>query len=358
MMKLLKGIKTKAVLLAFMTVSIISAAPVFANTYTDTVGHKDEKYIAEYSSHNLVDGYPDGTFKPDNTITRAETVALLSKLELYAVGNKNVSFSDVDKASWYYKYVESAVKSGIVKGYEGNIFKPQNNITRFEAFSILSNFVRSESYNSVQLKFSNSNSIPTWVNSAIRNLTASGVIENTSDTINGNEYITRSEMIRMLDKVMQIYNFDISKVSSTALENASNPLATITEIPHDILGYLTVKSVDIVNYPVKDGADLATIKTALGHFSETPLWDGNVSICAHNRDYKYDFRNLKKVKTNDEIIYKTRFGERTYVVTEIKSVNETDWNDILYSSDKNTITLLTCIEEQPTKRLIVRAVQK
>ena len=136
------------------------------------------------------------------------------------------------------------------------------------------------------------------------------------------------------------------------------PEAVSVEIPHDILGYLTIKSIGIDEYPIKDGADLETIKTAIGHFAETPLWDGNVSFCAHNRDYTYDFRNLKNIKEGDEIVYKTRFGTRTYTVSVIKSIAETDWTDIVSSSEVNQVTLMTCIEEEPTKRLLVQAGQK
>ena len=64
------------------------------------------------------------------------------------------------------------------------------------------------------------------------------------------------------------------------------------------------------------------------------------------------------IKEGDEIIYKTRFGTRTYAVSVIKSIEETDWTDIVSSSEVNQVTLMTCIEEEPAKRLLVQAVQK
>lgn len=342
-------------LVALMMVKTSYAAP----HYTDIEGHKDSKYILDYAEKGLVDGYPDGTFRPDNKITRAEAVALLSKFGLYSLSLENKSFSDVQAADWYFKSVDSAVNAGVVKGYDGNIFKPQNQITRYEAIAIVSNFVRSDNYNSIQLPYEDANTMPLWVNSAVRNLYAADIIkEYDGNKISGNETVTRSELIRMLAKVMEKNQWNTAEAAKTALDNATSPLPKATEIPHDYIGYLTIDSIGVNNFPVKDGSDLTTIKTAIGHFAESSTWDGNVSLCAHNRDYKYDFRNLNQVSIGDIVVYKTRFGERTYQVTVKKEIEEMDWSSITAKSDINMVTMMTCIESKPTKRLLVQAVQK
>ena len=357
--------RIKGILLSMAVVTAISPISVHAASYIDIAGHRDEAYITEYSSHGLVSGYPDGTFLPDANITRAEVTALINKLELPAVNQKTSTFSDVPSSEWYYNIIHNAVKSGLVSGYEDNTFQPQKNISRFEAISIISRMVNSTNANDVQLPYSDRDSIPSWVNDAVRNLYAAGIISTyDGNVISGNTPITRSEMVRMLDKMMRTYDFDIDgitvtkKQTSKAQTNISTSAATVSSFPHDILGYLTIESIGIKKYPVKDGADLETIQTAIGHFAETPLWDGNVAFCAHNRDYKYDFRNLKKVEKGDKIVYETRFGTRTYVVNEIEAISETDWDDVLEVNDMNQVTMITCIEDQPTKRLMVQAVQK
>ena len=157
------------------------------------------------------------------------------------------------------------------------------------------------------------------------------------------------------DFLFDIDEIEVTKKTSTTV---NRPAATTVSIPHDILGYLTIDSIGIKKYPVKDGADLETIQTAIGHFAETPLWDGNVGFCAHNRDYKYDFRNLKNIEKGDKVVYETRFGTRSYVVSEIKAIEETDWDDLLEVDDVNKVTMITCIEDQPTKRQMVQATQR
>lgn len=351
--------RIKGLLATLAVMAVVFPMTVHAAAYTDIAGHRDETYITEYSAAGLVSGYPDGTFRPDAAITRAEVTALIDKLELPAVNQKNSSFSDVAADEWYYDIINNAVKSGLVSGYEDNTFQPQKNISRFEAISIISRMVKSTDYNKVQLPYTDSESIPAWVNTAVRSLYAEGIIAEYSDgAISGNTPITRAEMVRMLDKMMRQYQFDTAKVSQVTVKKDTEPAATVSNFPHDVLGYLTIESIGIKDYPVKDGADLETIQTAIGHFAESPLWDGNVAFCAHNRDYKYDFRNLKNIEKGDKVVYETRFGTRTYIVSVIKSIDETDWTDIVTSDEVNKTTMLTCIENEPTKRLLVQAVQQ
>lgn len=69
------------------------------------------------------------------------------------------------------------------------------------------------------------------------------------------------------------------------------------------------------------------------------------------------FEKVKDLKIGDEIIYKTSYGEKTYQVVLSKIIDETDWS-YLQETEKNTITLITCVSNQPTKRLCVQAMEK
>ena len=235
-----------------------------------------------------------------------------------------------------------------------------------ENTSIVSRLIEGEGADRVKLSYQDSASIPAWVSPSVKNLYAAGIIDGyDGNAINGNAVITRSEMVRMLDKVMRTYDFDTDQITvvqtstkETSDKKKTEAVVQNTNIPHDILGYLTINSIGIKDFPVKDGADLETIKTAIGHFAETPLWNGNVGFCAHNRDYKYDFRNLKNIEKGDTVVYETRFGTRTYVVNEIEAIAETDWTDLLEENERNTVTMITCIEDKPTQRLMVQAVEK
>lgn len=358
--------KLKLTPILMVCLAVLTTTTAYAAEYSDIAGHPDASYIQEYSEQGLVNGYPDGTFLPNSPITRAEVAALVNRLDLPAVNQKTGNFSDVPAHEWYYDIIKNTVKTGLVSGYEDNTFQPQKNITRFEAISIVSRLIEGEGADRVKLSYQDSASIPAWVSPSVKNLYAAGIIDGyDGNAINGNAVITRSEMVRMLDKVMRTYDFDTDQITvvqtstkETSDKKKTEAVVQNTNIPHDILGYLTINSIGIKDFPVKDGADLETIKTAIGHFAETPLWNGNVGFCAHNRDYKYDFRNLKNIEKGDTVVYETRFGTRTYVVNEIEAIAETDWTDLLEENERNTVTMITCIEDKPTQRLMVQAVEK
>lgn len=80
-------------------------------------------------------GYKDGTFKPNGTITRAEAAQLL-----YNVSGKSSSgtskFSDVSPGNWYHKAVSYLADSGVISGYPDSTFKPNMTISRAELVTL------------------------------------------------------------------------------------------------------------------------------------------------------------------------------------------------------------------------------
>lgn len=83
----------------------------------------------------VLKGYKDGTFLPNKTITRAEFVTALAKC--FAMETGNVSFSDVAGTSWAYSYIMSACAKGWLDGYEDGTFRPDKGIKRCEAVKIV-----------------------------------------------------------------------------------------------------------------------------------------------------------------------------------------------------------------------------
>ena len=69
------------------------------------------------------------------------------------------------------------------------------------------------------------------------------------------------------------------------------------------------------------------------------------------------FEKVKDLKLGDEIIYKTPYGKKIYQVELSIIIEETDWS-YLQETEENKITLITCVSNQPTKRLCVQAIEK
>ena len=107
-----------------------------------------------------------------------------------------------------------------------------------------------------------------------------------------------------------------------------------------------------------DGTSPDILKLAVGHFQSTNYWKGNVALASHNRgSYAHYFEKLNYLKIGDEIIYQTKLGTRSYVVSDIKQISEYD-TSVLEKSTNNTITLITCIRDKPDSRLCIKAVEK
>jgi len=94
--------------------------------------------IKELCEKGILNGYPDGTFRPRNDITRAEFAKIMVvALGLAEENPATPTFSDVAPGDWYYGVVEAAAKAGLVKGYGNGLFKPNAKISRQEIAAIL-----------------------------------------------------------------------------------------------------------------------------------------------------------------------------------------------------------------------------
>lgn len=125
----------------------------------------------------------------------------------------------------------------------------------------------------------------------------------------------------------------------------------------DTIGTLTIPDILLDNAPIKEGTELSILSDAIGHFTSTSLYAGNVGLASHNGGGSGDFfRNLNRVKVGSEIYYKTNYGTRRYIVKDIKVIDEKDWS-LLESTEDNRITLITCVKGQKSKRLCVQAVE-
>ncbi|WP_108831986.1 S-layer homology domain-containing protein [Aedoeadaptatus coli] len=111
------------------------ANKVYTMPYADVT--KDDWYafaVSYMTENKLITGYPDGTFKPNNPISRAEFAAIASRFDQLKIG-LSLPFNDVGAGHWAYDVIASAADKGWVNGYPDGSFKPENKITRAEVVS-------------------------------------------------------------------------------------------------------------------------------------------------------------------------------------------------------------------------------
>ena len=92
------------------------------------------------ASLGMLEGYPDGTFRPDAPITRAEFAAIALAFA-YDPASASCSYTDVSANAWYYTYVAQATTYGWIGGYPDGSFRPNNSITRAEVAVIVNNML-------------------------------------------------------------------------------------------------------------------------------------------------------------------------------------------------------------------------
>ena len=113
----------------------MAANQTYSNTFSDVAkSHWAANYIGYMQQFGIITGYADGSFRPDASVTRAEFAAIASRFERLTEGTK--SFSDVPGNHWAAKYINFAATRGWVNGYADGTFRPNNSITRAEVAAV------------------------------------------------------------------------------------------------------------------------------------------------------------------------------------------------------------------------------
>lgn len=188
------------------------------------------------------------------------------------------------------------------------------------------------------------------IQSNIEKILNQNQIQNTQETSkeNSNEEIVINETVSN--------NISNDIINNTIEENVPKPIQEPKPVPiaYPSDWYISIPSIDLVAQ-IKEGTTEEILNKSVGHFEETPTVKGNVCLAAHNRGYEKNFfENLKKLLLNDVITYQFGNIKKTYTVSNITIIKETDLSYI-DNSNENKITLITCVENEPEYRLCIQA---
>jgi GH43 family beta-xylosidase len=171
----------------------------------DISGHWAEANIRQALEKEIVTGYPDGTFKPGATVTRAEfAVMLINTLKPQESGTELTFTDTVAIGDWAKKAVAQAVQSSVIKGYADGSFRPNAAITRAEMAAMVANTLGLSNEQVAVSGFADDKDIPQWAKGAAAELKKRGLIEgrNTNQFV-PNGQTTRAEAVTVLLKMLQ-----------------------------------------------------------------------------------------------------------------------------------------------------------
>ncbi len=189
-----------------------SPSPAATPSPTSTVNLSDvtsdywaRPFIQTLADNNVISGFPDGSFRPNQSVTRAEFAALIQK----AFGNQNRvrqlsagGFSDVPAGYWAAAAIQNAYEIGFLSGYPGNVFRPNQQIPKVEAIVSISNGLGlSASDTSVlNTSYSDASAIPNYAVSSVAAATQANLVVNYPDVkqLNPQQALTRAEAAALL----------------------------------------------------------------------------------------------------------------------------------------------------------------
>ena len=149
-----------------------------------------------------IQGYPDGTVRPDSNITRAEVASIFWRLLKDSKKNLAVSgsFDDVDINAWYAQAVNYLASIGILEGYEDGTFRPDHNITRAEFATLISHF---DDLSSGAVKPFSDVPVDHWASRYIISAYLKGWVNGyPNGTFMPNNFITRAEVVKAVNYIL------------------------------------------------------------------------------------------------------------------------------------------------------------
>ncbi|CAH1193025.1 hypothetical protein PAECIP111892_01133 [Paenibacillus auburnensis] len=169
-------------------------------TVSDYKGHWAEADFQSWVENGLITGYGNGVYKPDQNITRAEWVTLVNRVfNLQTLSGS--SFSDVAEGSSYYTEIMKAVSAGYVSGYSDGTFRPDQTVSRQEAAVMLYRLFQLDAASAAAAP-KDAADLPEWSREAVLSLLGDGFLSGYGDgSFKGLRSVTRAEALRMISKL-------------------------------------------------------------------------------------------------------------------------------------------------------------
>jgi hypothetical protein len=192
--------------------SLLSLSTPSTPTFSDIQSHWAKECISQMAPRKLVSGYPDGSFRPNSTITRAEfAVLMLNAFPEAPVKRSGTTFKDVPANHWANKAIQDAYRRGFFSGYPGGLFQPNQQIPRVQAIGVLAGALNysipTNPDGTLRQYFEDAGQIPDYAKNAISSATTNTLVVNYPNVkqLKPNQTATRGEVVALLCRGLNIY---------------------------------------------------------------------------------------------------------------------------------------------------------
>ena len=176
-----------------------------ADQFADVQGHWAQAYIAALAQRSIISGFPGGTFRPDDPVTRVQFAAIINKAFAPPAKQNVAQFKDISSNFWGYSAVQSAARGGFMRGYPNGTFRPNQLIPRVEVLVALSNGLNFTASNTnVLSRYQDDVQIPSWATTAVAAATQRKIVVNYPSLVqlNPTRQATRAEVAAFVYQAM------------------------------------------------------------------------------------------------------------------------------------------------------------
>jgi hypothetical protein len=177
------------------------SSPDNAVKYKDVTGYWGEPYVSTLAARGILGGFPDGTFHPNDNITRAQFAAIAVKALNVPANSSVSSFNDVPAKYWAAPAIGAVSSAGLVTGFPDSTFKPEDKLTRAQALVILAKALGNVSGDARDLSnYSDASTVPSWALPSVTKAASGHIIASFPDasTIAPNALATRGEVAALM----------------------------------------------------------------------------------------------------------------------------------------------------------------
>lgn len=190
---------------------------VFAFTDLDE-NEPNTSLIMEFYDRGLTLGYPDGTFRPEGTITRAEFLTFVNRTFAFSEKVESLGFSDVTGDEWFIDELKTAVGNGYIQGYPDGTFRPEDEISRQEVAYVLNSILEYHA----EVFAETEDEIAIWAEDAVNALLQREIMVLEDGYFNGENADTREDVVVALLKTLYLKEEELDSTESDSSSAGSS----------------------------------------------------------------------------------------------------------------------------------------